>query len=150
MKKAMIHEVLNLISQGWRPYNEIPDSVVYERLGCPRSTAKRGDAPFWFVRCDLFLCIACPKHCTLARPEGFILPLPLQYAVKADAPSRPTPGELVQRKALLRVDEAAYCVNISERAVYDWIAEGKLRRAKEHPVRVSAEDVAFCMRNFED
>ena len=50
----------------------------------------------------------------------------------------------------MRVDEAAYCLNISERQVYDWIAEGKLRKARGTPIRVSAEDVASGMTTFVD
>jgi excisionase family DNA binding protein len=62
-----------------------------------------------------------------------------------------TPGEMVVRKALLRVDEVAYCLNISDRQVYRWIADGKLRRALgEEPVRVPAADVAHYMQNFEE
>jgi excisionase family DNA binding protein len=72
----------------------------------------------------------------------------MHYAAKKDETYQLTPAEMVTRKTLLRVDEAAYCLNISERQVYNWIAEGKLRRVKEQPVRVPAVDVHSCMTNF--
>ncbi len=77
-------------------------------------------------------------------------PLPINYEERTDTPFSLTPGEMVQRKSLLRVDEVAYCLNIKERTVYDWIAEGKLRKTKENPVRVPAPDVLFYMSNFEE
>lgn len=78
------------------------------------------------------------------------MPLPIQYETRTETPYSVTPAEMVSRKSLLRVDEAAYCLNISERTVYDWIAEGKLRKVKEQPVRIPAEDVAYRMTNFDD
>jgi excisionase family DNA binding protein len=93
----------------------------------------------------MFICITCAKGCSLVRPEGFAMPLPIQYSQEKAHAFMVTPNEMVSRKALLRVDEAAYCLNVSERKIYKWIDEGKLRRAREQPVRVSAEDVARCM-----
>jgi excisionase family DNA binding protein len=150
MNKRLVREVLMLISQGWRPYNDNPAQEVYWRVGCPYLGAKRGKEPCWFVRGDIFMCVSCPKSCVLSRPEGFRLPLPIRYDESKKEVLRRTPGELVTVKSLLRVDEAAYCLNISERSVYDWIAEGKLRKAIGAPVRVSAKDVAYFMTNFEE
>jgi excisionase family DNA binding protein len=152
MSIAFVRSIIELVKAQWRPYNYEPEPGVYVRLKCPYVDAegkKKGrKRPFWFVRGDTFICVACFKGCSLIRPEGFIAALPVQYAAKRTAPFQLSPAEMVARKALLRVDEAAYCLNISERQVYDWIAEGKLRRAKEQPVRVSAEDVHSYMANF--
>ena len=70
--------------------------------------------------------------------------------MEKDEPYQLSPDEMVSHKNLLRVDEAAYCLNVSERMIYDWVAEGKLRRLKDSPVRVAAEDVAFLMKDFEE
>jgi len=152
MNRRFVKDFMLLYNQGWRPYNtgKLPDSV-YEKFGCPHNSPK-GKGPYWFVRGDVFLCVTCNKHCSLTRPEGTILPLPLVFP--PDKRKRRefsmTPGELVTRKKLLRIDEAAYCLNVSERLVYNWIYEGKLRQARGVPVRVSADDVAFFMQNFEE
>ena len=150
MRPAMLRAIVSLVQAGWRQYNHEPTKKAYEKLRCPYGGKKSGKRPFWFVRGDIFCCLSCSRGCALSRPEGFWLPLPIQYPENASAPFALTPQEMVSRKALLRVDEAAYCLNISERTVYDWITEGKLRKAREQPIRVSAEDVAFRMTNFDD
>jgi excisionase family DNA binding protein len=139
-----------LVQVGWRPFNHPPQASVYEKLKCPHAGTKGRIKPFWFVRGDIFTCVSCSKGCTLSRPAGFYIPLPIPFSERPEAPFTLAPSEMVTRKALLRVDEAAYCLNISERQVYDWIAEGKLRKAKEQPIRVSAEDVCSYMTNFEE
>lgn len=150
MNRKFVKDFLLLYNAGWRPYNEKPNASVYQKLGCPHVGTK-GKEPYWFVRGEHFLCVTCNKGCTLTRPEGVILPLPLAYPVKSEKEFSLTPGEMVARKALLRVDEVAYCLNISERSVYRWIEEGKLRRAiGGEPLRVPSGDVAHYMQNFED
>ena len=129
MNSAYVKAIIALVKAQWRPYNYEPRADVYKKLQCPHAHPKGKKRPIWFVRGDVFTCITCAKGCTLSRPEGFLLPLPIQYAEKPEVPFQLTPAEMVARKALLRVDEVAYCLNISERAVYDWIAEGKLRKA---------------------
>jgi excisionase family DNA binding protein len=150
MNRKFVKEFLLLYNAGWRPYTNNYATVassLYEKLGCPYADTKN-KKPFWFVRGDVFLCVTCDKSCTLTRPEGVILPLPLAVPPLQGEKFSLTPGEMVARRSLLRVDEAAYCLNISERAVYNWIYEGKLRRTEDVPVRVSAEDVARYMQNF--
>ena len=158
MTKIKIREIIELINSGWRAYSAVTNSSIYLKLNCsyaPEKTEdgqkkKKSHEPFWFVRADSFICVGCPRRCALSRPEGFMQPLPINYEERTDTPFSLTPGEMVQRKSLLRVDEVAYCLNIKERTVYDWIAEGKLRKTKENPVRVPAPDVLFYMSNFEE
>ncbi|CAK7024903.1 MAG: hypothetical protein DELT_02540 [Desulfovibrio sp.] len=157
MTKNKIRSIIDLVNHGWRAYHAAPNSAIYAKINCPYAPEKdengkkkrKGKEPFWFVRSDSFVCVGCDKQCALFRPEGFILPLPINYEEKSGEPFTLTPAEMVQRKSLLRVDEAAYCLNIKERTVYDWIAEGKLRKTVDNPVRVPAEDVSFHMNNFE-
>jgi excisionase family DNA binding protein len=61
-----------------------------------------------------------------------------------------TPQEMVKKRFLLRVGEAAYCLNISGRQVYDLINEGKLIRLKDKPIRIKAEDVEIMMNDFDE
>jgi hypothetical protein len=150
MTTAFIKNLISLVYAGWRPYNYKPRPSVYEKLECPHAGAKRGTKPFWFVRGDIFVCVACTKGCSLSRPDEFYLPLPIRYSEAPQNPYTLTPAELVKCKKLLRVDEVAYCLNVSERLVYAWIAEGKLRKLTELPVRVPAEDVTSLMEQFEE
>ena len=146
---AMKAAMRGIVEASGRSREQVVDEM--NRIDCPNNSAK-GKGPYWFVRGDVFLCVSCNKSCSLTRPEGVILPLPLVSPPDPKATGKEfsmTPGELVTRKKLLRIDEAAYCLNISERLVYNWVAEGKLRQALGTPVRVSADDVAFYMQNFE-
>lgn len=157
MTKKSIQDVITLIQNGWRAYDATPENSVYARLSCPYAPEKdengrkkrRRRAPLWFVRGDSFVCVGCEKGCCLFRPEGFVLPLPVNYG-KPQEPYTLTPSEMVQCKHFLRVDEAAYCLNISTRTVREWIDVGKLRRAVDPPVRVLAEDVAYHMEHVEE
>jgi hypothetical protein len=152
MNAASIRSIITLVNAGWRPYNYKLSDTIYEKAQCPYLHTKSKRKPFWFVRDDIFLCLSCPKGCMLSRPEGAMLPLPIQYKTgrRQGRQYHSAPAELVSRKELLRVDEAAYCLNVSERKIYDWIAEGRLRRTKTPPVRVIAGDVAAEMQNIAD
>jgi DNA-binding transcriptional regulator YiaG len=61
-----------------------------------------------------------------------------------------TPVELVKRRHTLNVRETAYCLNVSMRTVWSWVAEGKLVALKDKPVRVRATDVARMMNDFDE
>lgn len=150
MSKSLIKNVVKLVNESWRPYNAQPVDEVYERLGCAYLKAKSGKVqPYWFVRQDVFLCVGCPKSCSLVRPAGFQLPLPIHYP-EGDEPFTLTPQEMVARRHTLNVREAAYCLNVSMRTVWAWVAEGKLVALKEKPVRVRASDVAKMMEDFDE
>lgn len=149
MSKNSLYEVIALTKAGWRPYNAQPEGFVYERLGC--KLVERGKKPLWFVREDVFCCIGCTARCCLTRPAGFSLPLPMRinYTIQ-DQPYSLTPLEMVERKSLLNVKEASYCLNVSERLIYDWIAEGLLIALKQRPMRIRASDVKAMMLDFDE
>ena len=151
MSKTLVKDIVTLIERGWRPYSldVAPESIVYDRLDCPYAANKKGKMPVWFVRGDIFLCLGCVRRCCLSRPEGFMTLLPLRYSV-VNAPYALTPWEMVERRALLQVHEVAYCLNISDRNVYTWIDEGKLRSTNDKPVRVPVEDVKFKMLDLDE
>jgi len=147
MSKTLIQDVVMLVRDGWRPYRATPNKRVYEKLGC---TPTRKRKPYWFVREDIFLCVGCSSRCILKRPEGFPLPLPIRYTRMPDQPFSLTPQEMVSRLDILNVRQAAYCLNVSERTIYDYIAEGKLVRLKEHPVRVRSKEVKELREDFDE
>ena len=151
MSRTRIQEIVALVKAGWRPYDAEPERSVYERLGCTHVLRGQKRKPFWFVRDDIFCCIGCSDHCTLKRPAGFPLPLPIRYSVvPPDQPFTLTPLEMLARHDILTVRQTAYVLNISERQVYDYIAEGKLVKHKANPVRVRAAEVKELRQNFDE
>jgi excisionase family DNA binding protein len=139
--------------------------------GCGGGDARRirsRKKPCWFVRDEIYFCISCKSFCMLAHPNEFWPMLQINYQNRAlpdkgfgggDAARIPkkikeafslTPEEIVTRKSLLRVNEAAYCLDVNTRTIYKMIEEGKLRKLKEKPVRISAEDVRERMKDFDD
>ena len=78
MSRTLITDIVQLTRDGWRPYGGQPEGYVYERLGCPYLLTKR-NRPYWFVKSDLYLCVGCARRCSLVRPDGFPLPLPIRY-----------------------------------------------------------------------
>lgn len=152
MSRTLITDIVLLTRDGWRPYGVEPQGAVYERLHCPQydgATHKMRKKGMWFVKGDQFLCMGCRIRCSLLRPEGFSLPLPIQYP-QPDKAYTLTPLEMVTRKSVLRVDEAAYCLNVSERMIYTWIACGKLAVLKDMPRRVKSADVKQMMEDFDE
>lgn len=101
MSKSLITDVANLVKNGWRPYNYIPDASVYEQLHCTLHQRKGDKGPYCFYRGDILLCLGCSRRCSLNRLEGFIMPLPIQYSEEPGEPYTLTPFEMVRRKALL-------------------------------------------------
>ena len=152
MSRTLIQDVVTLTKAGWRPYNASPEKSVYAKLGCDFVVRGRNPRkPVWFVRDDVFCCIGCGSRCSLTRPEGFPAPLPIRYSsVPHDLPYTLTPQEMVQKLDILNVRQAAYCLNVSERTIYDMIAEGKLIRLKDNPVRVRVKEIRELRGDFDE
>lgn len=150
MSRTRIMDIVTLTKNGWHPYGAKPDQAVYEALGCTPVRNGRRDRPFWFVRGDVFCCVGCAAHCTLSRPAGFPLPLPVHPKKIPLQNYSLTPREMLARLDLLNTKQAAYCLNVSERTIYNLIAEGKLVRLREMPVRVRAAEVKALCENFDE
>lgn len=146
MSKTLITDVVQLTRDGWRPYTSRPEGYVYDHLKCPYREGRRS-RPYWFVKADIYLCVGCTRRCSLLRPAGFPLPLPIHYP-KPRQPYTLTPYEMVEKRSLLTVGEAAYCLNVSKRTVYDYIDLGRLNVLKVNPKRVSSHDVKEMMEDF--
>ncbi|MCH5277497.1 MAG: helix-turn-helix domain-containing protein [Desulfovibrionaceae bacterium] len=148
MNKTLVRDVIALTSNGWRPYPDKPDNAVYTRIGCPHW--QKANGPFWFVRDRMYLCVGCASRCLLENPAGFMPMLPMRYAKEPPRLYNITPKEMLERHNLLTVRQAAYCLNVAERTIYDYIAEGKLVRLREKPTRVRASDVKAMCEDFDE
>lgn len=149
MSKTLIRDIIELTNAGWRPYPAKPDNAVYVRIGCP-NWQKQKPAPFWFVRDHLYLCVGCVSRCLLENPAGFMPMLPIRRLNAPQPFYSISPKEMIDRHDLLTVRQAAYCLNVSERTIYDYIAEGKLVRLREYPIRVRASEVKAMLENFDE
>lgn len=128
-----VNEIVMLINDGWRPYNNQPEGYVYEGLECSQYKKNR---PSWFVKGDKYLCISCSSRCALFRPAGFQPPLPLNYPQSEEQQSFTlTPLEMVERKATLNMQEVCYCLNVSYSKAYLWVREGRLIKLVDKPIR---------------
>lgn len=57
---------------------------------------------------------------------------------------------MLERHDLLNAKQAAYCLNVSERTIYNLIAEGKLVRLRGNPVRVRSAEVKALREDFDE
>jgi len=135
--KSKIDQIIKLTQSGWRAYEGQATAAVYDNLDCEKS--RRGRAR-WFARADLLVCIGCDRACTLPCPDGFQLPL-----FKYPAPPRPAfrlaPEELLNKRKLLTVNEAAYVLNVSSRLVRNMIHEGRFNVTRITPIRIPVAEV---------
>ena len=144
-----IDRIIKLTERGWKGYEGQVDANVYERVECPAPIFSKwlfqGKPP------SKMTCVGCDKYCLVQGDNGFTPP-PSAIVGRERWLGRftLTPREMVQKLSLLNVSQAAYCLNMSERRVYALIAEGRLWRIREAPVRVRAGDVARMMEDFDE
>jgi hypothetical protein len=143
MNSKLCRTMAQMMSEGFRPYGGEIAEEVYTALGC-----KDASRAYWLHRWPILHCLGCNKRCTPKGTEGFQVPI-LLPAVSPHAKYSMLPEEMARSKTLLRIDEAAYCLNISERTARKLIAEGVLVRHQRRPVRVTAESVREEMKRVE-
>jgi excisionase family DNA binding protein len=138
--RNLVGEIITLMHDGWAAYRGRIEEGVYDRLRCH----KPGQAA-WFVKGETYLCLGCDRRCLEQAPDGFQLALPAPATgyrvVIADAPAL-TVRQLLDLGRPLRIDEVAYCMNVSRREVYYMIEDGRLQTVGDgKPVRVTPESV---------
>lgn len=141
MNSTLCRTLRKMLDEGFEQYNGVIDQRVYERLGCPSPVRA-----YWICNWPIFHCLGCNKRCTPKKPEGFQI---LLTTIRPEKKYDLSPSEMVSRKHLLRVDEAAFCLNIKPRTVYKMAEEGKLNRHIELPFRVTAASVREQMEKVE-
>ncbi len=145
----LIDRIIRLVERGWKGYEGYVDKSVYEELDCPAPIF--GKWLFEGGKAQEMTCVGCNRECHRDSAEGFF-PQPSAIAVRnfKNAYFSLSPQEMVKRLPLLKVDQAAYCLNMSERHVYELIAKGELAALREKPVRIKSADVAFLMNDFDE
>lgn len=144
---CMINTVMHLVSEGWRPCAAVPEATVHARLGCEYVMGAGENRPYWFERDGVACCIGCQRACSLNQSAESVKSAPVQHLAE---PFLLTPQEMVRRRHTLNVREAAYCLNVSKRTIWNWVAEGRLVALKVKPVRIRASDVAAMMEDFDE
>lgn len=145
MNATLCRTLKKMFDDGFRQYAGEIDSQVYEQLGC-----KDASRAYWICRWPILHCLGCNRRCTPKTPTGFQVPLVTSPARQGSGKRFSlTPEEMVASKTLLRVDEAAYCLNVSERTVRKLVDEGVLARHLRQPIRVTAESVRAEMERVE-
>ncbi|MEG6550427.1 DNA-binding protein [Desulfocurvibacter africanus] len=143
-RASALDELLKILQAGYLPYRGHVQSEVYQGLDCPKPRRAR-----WFVQVDKHVCLGCAKQCALVSPEGFelVLPVSMKKRVKSCFAYLPQVNarQLLESKLLLRVDEAAFVLNISESEVRNYVDEGRLTAHPEPPLRVTVESVRKAM-----
>ena len=135
--KSKIDQIIKLTQTGWRAYEGQATATVYDNLDCEKS--RRGRAR-WFARGDLLVCIGCDRNCTIPCQAGFQLPL-FKYPAPPNPVFRLSPDELMARRKLLTVNEAAYVLNISGRQVRNMIHDGRFSVTRVTPIRIPVAEV---------
>lgn len=146
-------EILDLLSQGFVPYPHTVPSGFYEKRRC-----RSRDRATWFMRprpkeggTVRAICLGCKKRCSAVNPR--IWPVLLE----ADAPSRNgvmlytrlervSVDDLLRMKRVLRVEEAAWALNVSRQKVRHWLEEGVLEKVPGSPVRITVMSIERILR----
>ncbi|XPV77665.1 MAG: helix-turn-helix domain-containing protein [Desulfovibrio sp.] len=144
MNRTLCKELTSMLADGWVNYEGVVDGKVYQRLGC-----KKPERVYWVTKWPLMHCLGCVKRCT-ANGTGFQAPIifPSRKMPKFGE-FNITPAEMIKAKPLLRVPEAAYCLNVSERTIRKMIDEGVLIKHNSNPMRVTSESVLAEIENVD-
>ncbi|EGJ51857.1 helix-turn-helix domain-containing protein [Desulfocurvibacter africanus] len=141
----IIDMLLKVLGAGYQPYQGHIEPDAYTRLTCQNPERSR-----WFARELQFICLGCSRACAVVNPSGFQLVLPVSARKRAKSCFANLPlvsaDQLLRTKLLLRVDEAAFVLNISEREIRNYVDEGKLTAHPDAPLRVTADSVRQCLR----
>lgn len=139
MSTAAIDRVVKLLSSGYLPYKGPVEQCVYDHLEC---TQKKHS---WFVKEGrYFVCLGCPKACSLADPAGFqfVLPRkPPRFKVAVAELPYVSADDLLKKLGRFNVSQAAYVLGLSERTVYDLIDGGRLTLVDVAPKLISKESL---------
>jgi excisionase family DNA binding protein len=97
-----------------------------------------------------FLCLGCRRKCVEVDPDWPIFAKlrtpPHRETVFFALVDKMSVDELLRLKRVLRVEEAAWALNVSHQKVRNWVEEGVLEHVPGNPIRVTSDSVR---RNLE-
>ncbi|WP_027188213.1 DNA-binding protein [Desulfovibrio cuneatus] len=140
-------EIVDLLDKGFRPYSGHVPEAFYKERRC--HDPKKAE---WFFRpwseehkMSRFLCLGCRKRCVAVDPLGFQILLPVKPTRPGSVVFAPmhaiTVEELLRIKSVLRLDEAAWALNVSRTTVSNMVEEGTLDVVPGVPIRVTSASV---------
>jgi len=140
MNSTLCRTLRKMLADGFEQYNGLIESGVYERLECPDPKKV-----YWVSDGIIYHCLGCNKRCTPKNLSGFqtVLPKPSISAVK-----HKERVAAILEKNFVRPDEAALCLEVSERQIYKWVQEGILIAHNRKPVRITVESVKAEIHPF--
>lgn len=145
---AKTQDILDLLDKGFVPYPCMIPGSFYSNRRCLRKEKAE-----WFMRPGLepaeatrAVCLGCKRRCAVVNPRGWPelreKPNPARPGVVAfSLVERISVDELLRMKRVLRVDEAAWVLNVSRQTVHRWVEEGVLEQVPGAPVRVTCHSV---------
>lgn len=137
MNSTLCRTLRKMLADGFEQYDGVIDPAVYDRLKC-----EKPERAYWICNWPIMHCLGCNRRCTPKDIRGFQLVLPTESSANNSA--NPQPVEKIAallNKKFLRPDEAAFCLNVSERKIRNWVAEGILITLKRKPIRITSESV---------
>ncbi len=139
-----VGDIFDVINKGFAPYPGEVDEKAYVQLKCKTPVKARWYVKRWGKR-TILLCIGCHKNCTPGTMKGFQPVLPFQCDGRFKVPFAILPmlsaEEMLKKLKVLRVAQAAYCLNVSEGTVLNMIDEGRLVCLERTPVRITSESI---------
>lgn len=149
---STVKDIMALLGKGFIPYRGKVPEEFYKELGCREPKKAEWFARPWSERHknSCYICLGCKKKCRAVDPKGFQLLLPISRRRPSMTLFMPgealSVDELLTRKKVLRVDEAAWALNLSTRRVYEMVQEGLLAQVPGQPVRVTSVSVRACLQ----
>lgn len=141
-------DLLRALRDGWRPFRGHVDGSVYGRLDCRRSSRAR-----WLTRDDAYLCLGCDRRCAVADGDGMQRALPVDTPLPDLGPEDLpylTAAQMLHAFEVFKVAQLEYILNLSRAEVYRCIADGRLEKVSDRPVRVSKASVLAALGRDQD
>ena len=150
---ARTQDILDLLDKGFVPYScKVPLSY-YQKKRCGKK-----DKAEWFTRPRQktgepvrYICLGCKRRCAAVNPSGWTELLDMRgearlAVVAYTQVERISVDDMLRLKRVLRVEEAAWALNVGARKIRDWIDEGLLEPVPGRPVRVTCRSVSRVLQ----
>ena len=147
--------ILDLLEKGYIPFEGNVPSRFYTGKRC--KCKKKAE---WFLRPkqkmsepSRGICLGCRKRCVVINPRAWPVVLEetessRESTVQYVQVERVSVDELLRMKRVLRVEEAAWALNVSRQKVHRWVDEGILEQVAGNPLRVTTASVERVLQPY--